>query len=250
MKRLDVLLFEKGLFPTREKSKEAIVLGQIKVNEKVCTKAGEKVDENANIEIVGEVLKYVSRAGLKLEKAQKEWNINFKDKIVLDVGASTGGFTDFAIQNGAKKVYAVDVGTNQLHDKIKSNPRVINLEKTDFRTMPTLSDTIDIAVCDCSFISLKLLLSKFKEVITSGKELVILIKPQFECGKEIAQKTKGIIKDSLLQESIKNDIVNTFENNNFTLIGVCDSPILGTAGNKEFLAYFIKEDDYKQKEQR
>lgn len=240
MKRLDVLLFEKGLFPTREKSKESIVLGQIKVNGKICTKAGEKVDENSNIEIVGEILKYVSRAGLKLKKAQKEWNIDFKDKIVLDVGASTGGFTDFAIQNDAKKVYAVDVGTNQLHDKIKNNQIVINMEKTDFRTMPKLSDIIDIAVCDCSFISLKLLIPKFKEVLISGKELIVLIKPQFECGKEIAQKTKGIIKDSSLQESIKNDIVNTFENNGFTLISVCDSPILGTAGNKEFLAYFVK----------
>ena len=240
MKRLDVLLFEQNLFPTREKAKEAVMSGVVYFNNKQCTKPGEKFNENTIFEIKGETLKYVSRAGLKLEKASKEWNISFKDKIVLDVGASTGGFTDFALQNGAKKVYAVDVGSSQLHEKIKTNDKVINMEKCDFRAMPTLPDKIDIAVCDCSFISLKLLLPKFAQVLEKGSELVVLIKPQFECGKQIAQKTHGIIKDEKLQTSIKNDIIATFTNSGFALIGSCDSPILGTAGNKEFLAYFRK----------
>lgn len=240
MKRLDVLLSEKQIFPTREKAKEAIASGIIYANGKLCTKAGEKFDENVNIEIKGDVLKYVSRAGLKLEKATNEWNISFANKTVIDVGASTGGFSDFALQNGAKHVFAVDVGFGQLHEKIKNNPKVTNLEKTDFRTLPPLPEKIDIAVCDCSFISLKLLLPKFCQVLPTNAELVVLIKPQFECGKQIAQKTHGVIKDEKLQQKVKTDIISTFEANNFKCLGSCESPILGTAGNREFLAYFVK----------
>lgn len=240
MKRLDVYLFEQKLFPTREKAKEAICSGIISKNGKVCAKAGEKINDIDKVEIIGETLKYVSRAGLKLEKAGNLWNIDFKDKIILDVGASTGGFTDYALQNGAKKVYAIDVGTNQLHESLKNNPKVVNLEKTDFRKLESLPDKIDIAVCDCSFISLKLLSFKFSEILNSGSYLITLIKPQFECGKEIAQKTKGIIKDSNLQNSIKKDVILYYSKNNFKLLGETISPILGTAGNTEFLAWFIK----------
>lgn len=240
MTRLDVLLYEKKLFPTREKAKEAVCSGIVKINDKICTKPGEKLDPDCKIEIVGESLKYVSRAGLKLEKASTEWNINFKDKVVIDIGASTGGFTDFALQNNAKLVYAVDVGINQLSPKIKSNPKVINMEKTDFRNLEPLQDKIDIAVCDCSFISLKLLIPKISQILEQGKELVVLIKPQFEVGKTLAKKYKGIIKDSTLQEKVKQEVIDCFKLNNFKLIGTCPSPILGTAGNKEFLAYFIK----------
>ena len=239
MKRLDVYLFENNFFPTREKAKEAILQGNIMVGNKVCIKPSFSVDENSIINISSNTLKYVSRAGLKIERAKEFWNIDFNNKIVLDVGASTGGFTDFAIQNGAKKVYAVDVGVNQLHKRLKENNNVINLEKTDFRNLE-LKEDIDITVCDCSFISLKLFISKFKEIVKNGKILITLIKPQFECGKQIATKYKGVIKDRKIQEEIKNKIVNEFEKNDFKNIGVIDSPILGTKGNKEFLAYFIK----------
>ncbi len=240
MERLDVLLYKKGMFPSRDKAKEAINSGYVKVNGKSVTKAGEKVNENSFIEISSDTLKYVSRAGLKLEKASKEFNIDFNDKIVLDVGASTGGFTDYALINGAKKVYAVDVGTNQLAPKIKNNAKVVNLEKTDFRNLAPLCDKIDIAVCDCSFISLKLLIPKFMQVLEKDSLLVTLIKPQFECGLEIAKKTRGVIKDLSLQEKIKADIISAFTNNGFKLLDSCDSPILGTAGNREFLACFVK----------
>ena len=132
MKRLDVYLYENKLFPSRDKAKEAILSGIISVNDKVCTKPAENITDNHKIDIIGETLKYVSRAGLKLEKAAQIWNLDFKNKVVLDVGASTGGFTDFALQNGARKVYSIDVGTDQLHEKLKNNPNVINMQKITF----------------------------------------------------------------------------------------------------------------------
>lgn len=240
MKRLDVYLYDKKLFPTREKAKEAILSGIISVNNKICTKPGTKVDEFCKVEIMGQVLKYVSRAGLKLEKAINFWNLDFENKIVLDVGASTGGFTDCALQFGAKKVFSVDVGTNQLHEKLKLNPKVVNLEKTDFRNLKNFEQEIDICVCDCSFISLKLLSSQFSNFLTKNKILIVLIKPQFECGLALAKKYKGVIKDATLYDKIKKDIILDFESKNLKFIDCCESPIKGTSGNTEFLAYFIK----------
>lgn len=242
MTRLDIYLFENKFFETREKAKNAIKDGAISVNGKVCDKPSTDIGSDDTVKIIGETLKYVSRAGLKLEGAKKIWNIDFNNKLILDVGASTGGFTDFALQNGAKKVIAIDVGTNQLHSKLKNDERVLSLENTDFRDFNKENYSnlgkIDIAVCDCSFISLKLLAHKFYEVLESGAKLVVLIKPQFECGKDLAKKYKGVIKDKNLQEKIKNEIVLYFETTGFKLLGTADSPILGGDGNKEFLAYF------------
>lgn len=242
MTRLDVKLFENKTFETREKAKNAIKSGSISVNGKVCTKPSTEIKDTDKLEVTSETLKYVSRAGLKLEGAKQIWNIDFSNKFVLDVGASTGGFTDFSLQNGARKVVAIDVGTNQLHSKLKNDNRVLSLEKTDFRDFDKnnykICEDFDIAVCDCSFISLKLLAHKFFEVLKSGAKLVVLIKPQFECGKELAKKYKGVIKDKTLQEKIKNEIVLYFETVGFKLLGTADSPILGGDGNKEFLAYF------------
>lgn len=244
MTRLDIKLFEDKFFETREKAKNAIKSGSISVNGRVCTKPSFEVSDSDKLAITSETLKYVSRAGLKLEGASKIWNLDFNNKLVIDVGTSTGGFTDFAIQNGARKVISIDVGTNQLHQKLKDNPKVLSLEKTDFRNFNpkdyNLTEKIDIAVCDCSFISLKLLAHNFYEVLSGDSILITLIKPQFECGKEIARKFKGVIKDKSIQEKIKNDIIEYFKNIGFTFIDSATSPILGGDGNKEFLAYFKK----------
>lgn len=240
-KRLDLILYEKGFFKTKEKAKEAVLSGIVFSGDKNLTKPGAKFEEDVNLTIKGEKLKYVSRAGLKLEKAKEFFNLNFNEKVVLDAGASTGGFTDFCLQNGAKLVYSVDVGHNQLDNSLKHNPKVKNIEGTDIRKIEKQNFLpLDFIVSDLSFISLTKVLDKFYELLPTKGSLVCLIKPQFECGKEIAQKTKGIIKDEKLQQNICKNIVNFAKNIGFCFIGLTDSPILGTAGNKEFLAYFKK----------
>lgn len=238
-KRLDVLLFEKGFFSSREKAKEGIEEGIIFYNGQRQTKPGKFFDEECDFEIVGEKLKYVSRAGLKLEKAVKEFSVDFTGKIVLDIGASTGGFTDFALQNNAKKVLAVDVGRNQLADQLKNNDKVVSFEDCDIRNFKT-NEIIDIIVCDVSFISLKLISSKIVNLLKQNGELIILIKPQFECGIKIAKKFKGVIKDDKIKLNIKNDIIQHFCSKGLCLVGDTVSPILGTKGNEEFLAVFKK----------
>ena len=238
-KRLDVLLFEKGLFSSREKAKEGVLDGIVFYKGERQTKAGRFFDENAEFDVIGEKLKYVSRAGLKLEKAVKEFKIDFGEKIVLDIGASTGGFTDFALQNGAKKVLAVDVGNNQLAEKLKKNDKVESYENCDIRKFKT-NEKLDIIVCDVSFISLKLISSKIFELMNRDTSLIILIKPQFECGIDIAKKFKGVIKDNKIKLNIKNEIIAHFCSLGLCLVGDTVSPILGTKGNEEFLAVFKK----------
>lgn len=177
-KRIDLILFEKGFFPSKEKAKEAITEGIISVNGNSNIKPGHKFEENVQIKIIGKVMEYVSRAGLKLEKAIKDFSIDFKEQIVMDVGSSTGGFTECSLKNGASKVYAVDVGENQLHSKLRKDKRVVVLENTDFRSISASKyNDIDILTVDVSFISIKLLTEKLSEIAKKEKEVIILIKP-------------------------------------------------------------------------
>lgn len=239
-KRLDVYLVENNFFTTREKAQIEIKNGSVCVDKKVVNKPSFCVDNNMSVEIVGEFLKYVSRAGLKIEKAQQFFNINFLNKVVLDIGASTGGFTDFCLQNGAKKVFAVDVGTNQLHEKLKNDKRVVCLENTDIRTLKTLPEQIDIAVCDVSFISLTKIGEAVSGLLENNKCFLALIKPQFECGLQIAKKYHGVIKDDKIHAECIQKVTSYFATIGFDCVGVCQSPIKGGDGNVEFLSYFVK----------
>lgn len=239
-KRLDVYLVEKGCFETREKAQLEIKNGSVCVDKKVITKPSFCVDENMLVEVVGEFLKYVSRAGLKIEKAKQFFNIDFLDKVVLDIGASTGGFTDFCLQNGAKKVFAVDVGTNQLHEKLKNDKRVVCIENTDIRTLKALPDQVDIAVCDVSFISLTKIGDAVSKLLPQNKHFMALIKPQFECGLQVAKKYHGVIKDEKIHAECVEKVTSYLLAIGFDCLGVCQSPIKGGDGNIEFLSYFVK----------
>ena len=237
--RLDVYLVDKNIFETRNKAQMSIKKGIVYVDGKKITKPSFEVNEN-KIEIKGNVLPYVSRAGLKLEKAIKTFNIKKKEKTMVDIGSSTGGFTDCALQNNIKKVIAIDVGKDQMSDKIKENNKVELHEQTDFRNvdLDILKD-VDIATIDVSFISVKLLMEKLSKM-NNLKEVVCLIKPQFECGKEIADKYKGIIKNKEVHRKVIDDVKNYFKQINFDVKNITTSPIKGGSGNTEFLGYFIK----------
>lgn len=238
MERLDVFLFKQNLTKSRSESKELIDANQVLVNGKNC-KCSDLVDESFNIQILNKC-PYVSRAGLKLEGAQKSFNLDFKNKVILDIGASTGGFTHFCILNGAKKVYAVDVGQNQL-DKSLLKYNVVDLQKNDIRKIhKDLVPDIDMAVCDVSFISLTKISSCVYNLIDFGKEFVCLIKPQFEVGKEYAKKHKGIIKDQKIREKTVNDVIQNMQEVGFKFLGCEKSAILGGDGNLEYVAYFKK----------
>ena len=193
------------------------------------------------IEIKGEKLKYVSRGGLKLEKAIHEFNIDLKGKILLDIGSSTGGFSDCAIQNGINEIYAIDVGSNQFDKRLRENDKIHLYENTDFRNIDnTIISRCDIASIDVSFISVTKLMSKL-ESLNNLKEIVCLIKPQFECGKDIADKYKGVPLNKEVHENIILNIINSFMNIGFMINGLTYSPIKGGNGNIEYLAYFKKD---------
>ena len=196
---------------------------------------------NTNMEIKGNVLPYVSRAGLKLEKALKVFKVNLKGKIMVDIGSSTGGFTDCALQNNIKKVIAIDVGTDQLDKKLRGNKKIELHEQTDFRNIDlNILKDVNIATIDVSFISVKLLTEKLSKM-ENLKEIICLIKPQFECGKEIADKYKGVITSSKIHEEVINKVKSYFQSINFTCQKITTSPIKGGSGNKEFLGYFTKQ---------
>lgn len=238
--RLDVLLVKNGIFASRERARTTIMAGKVLVNEVKIEKPGTLVLENAKIRLLGEVHPYVSRGGLKLQKALQKFRILLKGKVMVDVGASTGGFTDCALQSGAAKVYSIDVGYGQLDWKLRQDPRVVVLERTNVRnvTLEEFTDVIDFVSIDVSFISLRLVLPAVKRFLKSDGEVVCLVKPQFEAGKDRIGK-KGVVKDPKIHIAILSEIMEVFRQNQFGIKALTFSPITGPEGNIEFLAYLI-----------
>lgn len=236
--RLDKELVERGLAPTRTKAQELIDNKYAKVNGKIATKASFNINDEDTIEIISnDTLKYVSRGGLKLEEATNNFNIDFIDKTVMDIGSSTGGFTDCALQHGAKKVICIDVGTDVMVEPLKNNPRVDLHEQLNLKDIPSeLFNDVDVIVSDVSFISIKREIDKICDQ-DKKYDLILLIKPQFECGKDIANKYKGIILDKDIHYNILKDITKYLEDRKYYINNVCASPIKGGDGNIEYLIY-------------
>ena len=239
--RLDVAVYEQGYAPSREKAKAIIMAGIVYVNNQKVDKAGFELKEGDVLEVRGKTLQYVSRGGLKLEKAMKEFPITLEGKICMDVGASTGGFTDCMLQNGAVKVYSVDVGYGQLAWKLRTDERVVNLERTNFRyaTREQIPDEIDFASVDVSFISLKHILPNLNTLLAPDGQAVCLIKPQFEAGKEKVGK-KGVVRDLNVHLEVVENVINLAVENGFSVMGLQFSPIKGPEGNIEYLIYLNK----------
>lgn len=238
--RLDILLVEQGFFESREKAKASIMAGLVLVDDEPLDKAGTKIARSSKIIVKGAIHPYVSRGGLKLEKALKLFQIDLNGVTMLDIGASTGGFTDCALQNGASYVYAIDVGYNQLDWSLRSDSRVNVMERTNFRFMqPTdlQGPSPSFASIDVSFISLKLILPPLKTLLVENGEVVALIKPQFEAGREKVPKT-GVVREPAVHTEVLQTILSFAADNGFVLKGLTFSPIRGGEGNVEFLAFF------------
>ncbi|MDO6354523.1 TlyA family RNA methyltransferase [Caloramator sp. CAR-1] len=242
--RIDVLLVQKGFFDTREKARKNIMAGLVFVDGVRVDKAGEKVDIDSEIEIKGNAIPYVSRGGLKLEKALLSFNINLKDKVTIDIGASTGGFTDCMLKKGAKKVFAIDVGYGQLAWDLRNDPRVVVMERTNIRFVKPedLGEFADFASIDVSFISLKLVLPVVKGLLKDEGEIVALIKPQFEAGREKVGK-KGVVRDPDVHREVIKEIIDFAKSIDLTIKGLQFSPIKGPEGNIEYLLYLSKNID-------
>ena len=238
--RLDVLLVQRGLQGSRQKAQATIMSGQVFVDGQRVDKPGAPVAEDAEIEVKGG-LRYVSRGGLKLEKAMALWPVHLEDAVCMDIGASTGGFTDCMLQNGAAKVYAVDVGYGQLAWKLRSDPRVVCLERTNARYLSheQIPEEPDFSSVDVSFISLKLILPAIAGVLRDGGQVVCLIKPQFEAGKEKVGK-KGVVRDPAVHREVLEHFLEHAKENNFTVIDITYSPIRGPEGNIEYLGFLQK----------
>ncbi len=239
--RLDALLVDKGLAQSRERAKALIMAGQVYIDNQKCDKAGQQVDERVTPEVRGETLKYVSRGGLKLEKALSVFPVSLEGKVTMDIGASTGGFTDCMLQNGAKKVFAVDVGYGQFAWKLRSDERVVNMERTNIRyvTLEDVGEKIDFASIDVSFISLRLVLPVAKNLLADDGEIVALIKPQFEAGREQVGK-KGVVRDIKVHYEVIKNVLNFARSIDLHAAGLSFSPVKGPEGNIEYLAYFKK----------
>ena len=241
MTRIDIELVKRGIFETRNKAQNEIKNKIVYCNNVCITKPAFDVTDTDIIEIKGEKLKYVSRGGLKLEKAIKEFNIDLKDKILIDIGSSTGGFSDCALQNGIKKVYAIDVGTDQFDKTLRLNNKINLYENTDFRNIDNnIINDANIASIDVSFISVTKLTNKLKE-LTNLKEIICLIKPQFECGKEVSDKYKGVPLNKEVHKSVIENVIKSFKDNNYYINSLTSSPIKGGNGNIEYLAYFKRD---------
>lgn len=240
-KRLDQLLMERNLFPSREKARSAIMTGCVLVKGQKEMKAGTMISEDAAIEIIGKDLPYVSRGGLKLEKAIDVYHLDFHDKIVLDIGASTGGFTDCSLQKGASRVYSVDVGYGQLAWSLRSDDRVVVLEKTNARylTKEQVPEQVDFIVIDVSFISQKKLIPNLIQFMREDAAFVTLIKPQFEAGREKVGK-KGVVRDPIVHEEVIADLVSFFNQEGLGVEALTFSPIKGPEGNREYLTILKK----------
>ena len=247
--RLDVLLVHKGLAPSRENAKTMIMEGNVFVDNQREDKAGTFFDPSVNIEIHGNTLRYVSRGGLKLEKAMAQFGITLDDKVCMDIGASTGGFTDCMLQNGAKKVYAVDVGYGQFAWKLRQDPRVVCMEKTNIRyvTPEDIGDALNFASVDVSFISLTKVLGPAKELLKDGGQMVCLIKPQFEAGKDKVGK-KGVVRDPAVHKEVIERVILFAKSIGFGILHLDYSPIKGPEGNIEYLVHIVKDAEAESQE--
>ena len=247
--RLDVLLVNRGLAPSREKAKTMIMEGNVFVNNNREDKAGSMFSDDCIIEIHGNTLKYVSRGGLKLEKAMTHFDISLEGKVCMDIGASTGGFTDCMLQNGASKVYAVDVGYGQFAWKLRQDERVVCMEKTNIRyvTPEDIADALDFASVDVSFISLTKVLGPAYALLKDHGQMVCLIKPQFEAGREKVGK-KGVVRDKAVHEEVIVKIIDFALENGFSVHNLEYSPIKGPEGNIEYLVYIEKDEKPKKEE--
>jgi 23S rRNA (cytidine1920-2'-O)/16S rRNA (cytidine1409-2'-O)-methyltransferase len=239
--RLDRLLTERGFAESREKAQALIFAGQVLVQGQKIDKAGAPVQRDAEIRILGEALPYVSRGGLKLEKAMQEFRVSVSGKAALDVGASTGGFTDCLLQHGCAKVYAVDVGYGQIAWKLRQDPRVVVIERTNIREMgpSVIPEPVDVAVIDVSFISLEKVIPAVLKFLKSDSEIIALIKPQFEVGKESVGKG-GIVRDEAARSAAVERVAAFFRDTGLDVKGVIPSPITGQDGNVEFLMYAVR----------
>ena len=244
--RVDVLAYKQGLFDTREQAKRGVMAGLVVavINGERFDKPGEKIDEATELKLKGEKLKYVSRGGLKLEKALNKFGLSVEGKITIDIGASTGGFTDVMLQNGASQVFSVDVGTNQLAWKLRNDPRVVSMEQFNFRYAEPddFEVTPSFASIDVSFISLDLILPALHRILAENGQVVALVKPQFEAGREQIGKN-GIIKDPKIHLAVLEKVAAFAGTHGFAVMGVDYSPIQGGHGNIEFLMYLEKKEE-------
>ena len=240
-KRLDVLLVEKGLAPSREKAKAYIMEGKVFVENQREDKPGTNFDENSLIELHGKKLAYVSRGGLKLEKAIKTFPVDLSEAVCMDIGASTGGFTDCMLQNGASKVFSVDVGYGQFDWSLRQDPRVVLMEKTNVRYLKPedIGESLDFASCDVSFISLSKILPAVFPILKENGSMICLIKPQFEAGRDNVGK-RGVVRNPKVHREVIAEVFEFTEALGFTVKGLTFSPIKGPNGNIEYLMYIVK----------